>query len=64
MTNAERVERAQGALAGYDLLDEGQDAVTDLLTDLRHLCDVEGFDFDAAVRSSEMHHEAEVTDDE
>ena len=34
--------------------------VTDLITDLRHFCDREEIDFDAAVEMSEIHHEEEV----
>lgn len=42
----------------YDI--ERDAAVTDLLADLRHLCERDGIDFDACVRMSADHYEAEI----
>jgi hypothetical protein len=40
-------------------IDDRRDALTDILTDLRHLAGAYGFDFDKALRLSLMHWEAE-----
>ncbi len=66
--NAGRIDRGQAALDFYmdNHLDHREDmlrspeALTDLLTDLRHACAEDGLDFDAAVRTSQMHFEEEV----
>ncbi|KAF0234884.1 hypothetical protein [Fundidesulfovibrio putealis] len=66
-TNEERRERAMQALEFYkaQCLGEGgqvgQDDLTDLLSDLRHLAahEAEDFDFADAVRLSETHFEEE-----
>lgn len=39
-----------------------QDILTDLLTDLRHYCEVRGLDFEYSARWSLMHQEAEALD--
>lgn len=64
MQNTIRIETARAALAraawargeapAYD-----EDAVTDLLADVRHLCAVAGIDFDRCDRLAAMHFEAE-----
>jgi hypothetical protein len=36
-------------------LEEVQDTITDLLADLRLLCQREGLDFEAGIRMSELH---------
>jgi hypothetical protein len=38
---------------------EQEERVTDLLTDLRHLCDAEDLDFTALIRRSKMNHSEE-----
>lgn len=64
MRNHIRIETARAALAraawirgeapAYD-----EDAVTDLLADLRHLCTAAGFDFERCDRVADMRFEAE-----
>lgn len=49
-----RAARARGETPAY-----GEDAVTDLLADIRHLCAAAGFDFDRCDRVAAMHFEAE-----
>jgi hypothetical protein len=66
-TNEQRAERAWKAATRYqqavhgdsdgDITDE---TITDLLTDLMHLCDAHEFDFDACLRMANTHHDAEV----
>jgi hypothetical protein len=43
--------------------DDWSEIVGDLLADLRHLADREGFDFDAAVEHSATHYETEKVED-
>jgi hypothetical protein len=50
------VEHTQGGHDHQYVLDHG---VVDLLSDLRHWCEHQGIDFEAAVRTSAIHHEAE-----
>lgn len=65
-SNEERVNRITGTLDFYKrkMLGEGgpvtEDEVTDLLTDLRHYCQREAIDFEAALTMSAMHFEAET----
>jgi hypothetical protein len=56
--NESRAIRAEKALSAYE--NNAECNVTDLITDLRHFCDREEIDFDAAVEMSEIHHEEEV----
>lgn len=65
--NSERVERGDAALNNYmdehpDYSDDlilTQEALTDLLADLRHACHDNGLDFNQAVTTSEIHFEEE-----
>lgn len=43
---------------------DSADAVCDLLADLRHFCDREGFDFHHELERGQMHYEAETTQGE
>jgi hypothetical protein len=62
ITLVDRVERLKRLLEGVGLKPDWypQDTVTDLLTDLRHLCDFADLDFEALCESSLMHYEAEL----
>ena len=51
--------KAEAALKGYDLKLERETAVQDLLSDLMHLCDRKGFDFDDVLRMAKNNYEAE-----
>ena len=52
-------------LAAYELPpNQSLDKIIDLLTDLRHWCDVHEIDFDNCLRLSAMHHDAEVNPDD
>ena len=61
--NGERAEWAAAALRHFQCTTgtEWQDAVSDLLADLMHLCDREGFDFSKKLDRARMHYEAETT---
>ncbi len=59
-TNQECVDSAKDALRGYKPGLEWEDAVTDLLTDLRHFCAANNLDFDDRVRVSLGHFEEEM----
>lgn len=56
--NHDRADRAEHAL---DSLSDGvtTESITDLLTNLRHLCDREGYVFDAMNDMAEIHYESE-----
>lgn len=57
--NHERADRAAHAL---ESLSDGvtDETIADLLTNLRHLCDREGYDFDALNNMAEIHYESEA----
>ena len=62
-----RANRGALALVGYaqlvaggSLTDEAVSAVSDLLSDLRHLCDGLGIDWEAAVASSDTNYRDEI----
>jgi hypothetical protein len=60
LTNATRAQLAEMALA---VIEDGQGrelAVVDLLANLMHLCDRDGFDFDVLMAAAEDHYENEV----
>lgn len=68
-TNASRQQAAHATLAHYVAAKGNMDTnfesdlegyITDLLTDLRHLCGSRGIDFDARVESSAMHYAEEM----
>jgi hypothetical protein len=66
-TNTDRIDAAGIAFDAYQdakgltnpLLQSGQESLADLLADLRHFAAAEELDFEAAVRMSEFHYEAE-----
>lgn len=60
VTLLERVGKAELALMEY-LIDNEQDALIDLLTDLMHWCDTKdsGVDFNALLSLAKLHHEEE-----
>lgn len=69
--NEERVEVARKTLDRYCFvkgcdpsLDNQESNITDLLTDLWHLCDDEKLDFHRLLASAQMHHEAEIEEKE
>jgi hypothetical protein len=64
MCDRKYIETARAALARAawvrgETPDYGEDAVTDLLADIRHLCASAGLDFDRCDRVAAMHFEAE-----
>jgi hypothetical protein len=64
MSNAERIHTARFALhaacrARGENPDHGEDAVIDLLADLRHHCREAGIDYDACDRMAAGHYAAE-----
>lgn len=63
-TTTERANRARRALKIYgykktDHPDDRQDTITDLITDLMHFANVEGYDFATSLRRAEIHFDAE-----
>lgn len=44
-TNAERAERAYRRVLNYEDESSVEECISDLLADLRHLCDKSGYDF-------------------
>lgn len=58
--NQDRVDRAMKALRDYEPNTEGADALTDLLTDLRHCCDARGWDFADSDRAAGNHYTVEL----
>jgi len=54
----EIISRVLTALQGYDEPNNAT-SVTDVLTDLRHLCEAHGWDFDALDRMAYQHYLAE-----
>jgi len=68
ITNRIRAERIDAALAAYrshvgDGPAEPDEAVTDLLTDLRHYCDRENLDIADRDRLAEIHYQAELAEE-
>jgi hypothetical protein len=69
--NAERAGCAEAAFIAYGKAKErvpensiGEERLTDLLTDLRHLARREGWDFDAAERLAAEHFSCEVAEED
>ena len=59
-TNGRRAAKARKALAAYKLERDGvRTALIDLLTDVRHLCDKEGFSLRAIECTADMHYKSE-----
>ena len=61
--NNDRAAWAAAALREFQRVTgtDDEDALGDLLCDLMHWCDRNGYDFDAAFSRARMHHEAETT---
>ena len=59
--NVERAERLANVLKRtlYDHAREGDCAIVDAVTDVMHLCELIGIDFDEVIESARMHYEAE-----
>jgi hypothetical protein len=57
--NDRRTERAYRTVLAYGIEGDVEEAVTDLLTDLRHLSQQYGWTLDELVERSNMHYEAE-----
>ena len=55
-TNKQRADRAHRAMLCYGIEGDIEEAVTDLLTDLRHLSDQYGWTLDELVRISADHY--------
>lgn len=63
--NRERAKRAELVLKAGNYWDCGESyAVADLLDDLRHLCDREGWDFETLLESAAEHYTAETQPDD
>lgn len=63
--SVKRIARVLRGRKGYDYLSEGcskQDAMRDLLTDVRHYAGEKGLDFDKAVKGSKDVAKEEATD--
>ena len=57
-----RTEKAEGPVNVY-MEEDYEQAMVDLLTDLMHLADREGEDFDTLVRKARSHYLAEIDDE-
>lgn len=57
-----RTEKAEGPVNVY-MEEDYEQAMVDLLTDLMHLADREGEDFDTLVRKARSHYRAEIDDE-
>jgi hypothetical protein len=63
--NRERAKRAELTLKAGKYWDCGESyAVADLLDDLRHLCDREGWSFERELERAAMHYDAERKPDD
>ena len=63
--NEERIARALELTEAYRIFTNSQDepmesVVTDVLTDLMHLCDNEDLEFDRLLHMATIHHEEET----
>jgi hypothetical protein len=63
--NEERIARALELTDAYRILTSAEDepmesVVTDVLTDLMHLCDNEDLEFDRLLHMATIHHEEEA----
>jgi hypothetical protein len=57
--NKERVYRASRAMTEYEVEGSLVENVVDLVTDLRHLCEMQNISFDNVILLSEIHYEVE-----
>lgn len=62
MTNEDRSFRAGNALELYDVGIEGESALVDILTDLRHYCEEEKIDFARCNSIAQWNYNAERED--
>ena len=62
--NMTRAERASMVLEEYDVQNEGESAAVDMLSDIRHLCRMNRWDFDRLLSVSENHFNEEVSEEE
>ncbi|MDV6975316.1 hypothetical protein [Mycobacterium intracellulare] len=60
--NEKRAERAFRAVLAYGIEGDEEEAVTDLLTDLRHMSDQYGWTLDELVERSRGHYEFEISE--
>lgn len=58
--NQDRAESARMAVVGYKGGGGTECDIIDILSDIRHLCDAEGLDYDNLSRIAGNHHLAEV----
>lgn len=62
--NGERAAKARKVLSAYHINVEADAAVSDLLADLMHLCDVEEWSFTDLLERATRHHREEVLGEE
>ena len=62
--NEKRAERAYRVLLAYGIEGDEEEAVTDLLTDLRHMSDQYGWTLDELARVSADHYYHETREDD
>lgn len=58
--NEKRADRAYRAVLAYGIEGDEEEAVTDLLTDIRHLSDQYGWTLDELVERSRRHYDSEI----
>ena len=62
--NEERVTRVREIVRAFNPEEIEQETnLSDMLANLMHLCDAEGWDFDAQIEQGRFHYEAESGDD-
>ena len=62
--NEEHATRARESVRAFDPQETEQETnLSDMLANLMHLCDAEGWDFDAQIEQGRFHYEAESGDD-
>lgn len=60
--NERRAERAYRTILAYGMEGDEEEAITDLLTDLRHLSHQYGWTLDELVERSQRHYEIELVE--
>lgn len=58
-TNADRAEKAYRAVLNYEAESSIEECISDLLGDLRHLCEESGYDYAERDRVAQSNYEAE-----
>jgi hypothetical protein len=61
--NEERVARAREIVRAFNPQETEETNLSDMLANLMHLCDAEGWDFGAQIEQGRFHYEAESGDD-